>query len=136
VVFAEATHWYYNKNNKKTLPQAKVAIVALVWRENDEGDKVPTIMRAKMDFSQRKFDQKRQVFLQHTQCSDHEETVLTWLRGGGFVGAAGVLEGGAMVMVWFHVALCVESYAFHLGTSWEIWANLPTSTKMKCVEIV
>jgi len=59
----------------------------------------------------------------------------TWLRGGGFLGAAGVLEGGAMVMVWFHVALCVESYAFHLGTRLEKSAFLQTCTKMKCVEI-
>ena len=61
-------------------------------------------MNAKMDFSQRNFDQKRPVFLQYTQCSDNKETLLTWLRGGGFVGAVRVLEGGAMVMVFQNVS--------------------------------
>jgi len=135
VLFPEGTHWYY-KNNKQSLPQAKVAIVVLVWREDDEADKVPTIMIAKMNFSQRIFDQKRPVFLQYTQCSDYRETMRTWLGGGGFVGAVGVLEGGAMVMVWFHVAHCVESYAFHPGTSWAKMHSGPTCTKMKRIEIV
>ena len=83
----------------------------------------------------RDLEQKRPVFLQYTQCSDYRETTHTWLGGGGFLGAVGVLERGAMVMVWFHVALCVESYAFHLGTSWAIMI-LQTCTKMKRVEIV
>jgi hypothetical protein len=91
---------------------------------------------AKMNFSQRIFDQKRPVFLQYTQCSDYRETMRTWLGGGGFVGAVGVLEGGAMVMAWFHVAHCVESYAFHPGTSWAKMHSGPTCTKMKRVEIV
>jgi len=82
MLFPEGTHWYY-KNNKQSLPQAKVAIVVLVWREDDEADKVPTIMIAKMNFSQRIFDQKRPVFLQYTQCSDYRETMRTWLGGRG-----------------------------------------------------
>ena len=70
-----------------------------------------------MDFSQQIWEQKRPVFLQCTQCSDPRETGPTWWGGEGFPGAARVLVGGAMVMINFHVELCVESYAFHPGTS-------------------
>jgi hypothetical protein len=75
------------------------------------------IVHSKMDFSWRIWEQKRPVFLQCTQCSDPRETGPTWWGGEGFAGAARVLVGGAMVMINFHIELCVESYTFHPGTS-------------------
>jgi hypothetical protein len=53
------------------------------------------------------------------------------LGGEGFPGAARVLVGGAMVMINFHVELCVESYTFHPGTSLGKGAFPQTGTKMK-----
>jgi hypothetical protein len=75
------------------------------------------IVHSKMDFSWQIWEQKRPVFLQCTQCSDPRETGPTWWGGEGFAGAARVLVGGAMVMINFHIELCVESYTFHPGTS-------------------
>jgi hypothetical protein len=71
------------------------------------------IVHSKMDFSQRIWEQKRPVFLQCTQCNDPAHT---WWGGEGFPGAARVLVGVAMVMINFHVELCVESYALDNGT--------------------
>jgi hypothetical protein len=71
-----------------------------------------------MDFSRQIWEQKRPVFLQCTQYNDPRETAHTWWGGEGFPGAARVLVGVAMVMInLFHVELCLESYAFHTGTS-------------------
>jgi hypothetical protein len=71
-----------------------------------------------MDFSRQIWEQKRPVFLQCTQCNDPRETVHTWWGGEGFPGAARVLVGVAMVMINFHVELCVESYSFILVPVW------------------
>jgi hypothetical protein len=92
------------------------------------------IVHSKMDFSRRIWEQKRPVFLQCTQCSDPREAGPTWWGGEGFPGAARVLVGGAMVMINFHVELCVESYAFHLVPVWGKGAFPQTGTKMKCIE--
>ena len=69
-----------------------------------------------MDFSRQIWEQKRPVFLQYTQCNDPRETAHTWWGGKGFPGATRVLVGVAMVMINFHVELCVESYALDIGT--------------------
>jgi hypothetical protein len=74
------------------------------------------IVNSKMDFSRQIWEQQWQVFLQCTQCSDPRETGPTWWGGEGFPGATRVLVGGAMVMINFHIELCVESYTFHFGT--------------------
>jgi hypothetical protein len=92
------------------------------------------IVHSKMDFSQRIWEQKWPVFLQCTQCNDPGETVHTWWRGEGFPGAARVLVGVAMVMINFHVELCVESYVFHPGTGLGKGAFPQTGTKMKRIE--
>jgi hypothetical protein len=81
-----------------------------------------------MDFSQQIWEQKRPVFLQCTQCNDQGETAHTWWGGEGFPGAARVLVGVAMVMINFHVELCVESYVLDNGTGLEKGAFLQTST--------
>jgi hypothetical protein len=39
-----------------------------------------------------------------------------------------------MVMINFHVELCIESYTFHPGTSWGKGAFPQTGTKMKHIE--
>ena len=57
--------------------------------------------------------------MQCTQCNDPGETAHTWWGGEGFPGAARVLVGVAMVMINFHVELCVESYALDIGTGLE-----------------
>jgi hypothetical protein len=75
------------------------------------------IVHSKMDFSRRNWEQKRPVFLQYTQRNDPRETSHTWWGGKGFPGATRVMVVVAMVMINFHVELCVESYAFHPGTS-------------------
>jgi hypothetical protein len=92
------------------------------------------IVHSKMDFFQRIWEQKRPVFLQCTQCDDPRETAHTWWGGEGFPGAARVLVGVAMVMINFHVELCVESYALDIGTGLEKGAFPQTSTSIKCVE--
>jgi hypothetical protein len=90
------------------------------------------IVHSKMDFSQRIWEQKWPVFLQCTQCNDPGETVHTWWRGEGFPGAARVLVGVAMVMINFHVELCVESYVFHPGTGLGKGAFPQDETHRKC----
>ena len=50
-----------------------------------------------MDFSQRKLEQKRPVFLPHTQCDDAKDTAHNWRDGEGFRGDGRALEGGIMV---------------------------------------
>jgi hypothetical protein len=92
------------------------------------------IVHSKMDFFRQIWEQKRPVFLQCTQCNDPGETAHTWWGGEGFPGATRVLVGVAMVMINFHVELCVESYAFHPGTSLGKGAFPQTGTKMKCIE--
>jgi hypothetical protein len=92
------------------------------------------IVHSKMDFSRQIWEQQRPVFLQCTQCSDSRETGPTWWGEEGFPGAARVLVGGAMVMINFHVELCVESYAFHPGTSLGKRRLPQTGTKMKHIE--
>jgi hypothetical protein len=77
------------------------------------------IVHSKMDFSWRIWEQKWPVFLQGTQYSYPRETGPTWWGGEGFPGATRVLVGGVMVMINFHIELCVVSYAFHPGTSLE-----------------
>jgi uncharacterized membrane protein YedE/YeeE len=47
------------------------------------------------------------------------QTAHTWWGGEGFPGATRVLVGVAMVMINFHVELCVESYALDIGTGLE-----------------
>jgi hypothetical protein len=76
-----------------------------------------SIVHSKMDFSWQIWEQKQPVFLQCTQCNDPRETAHTWWGGEGFPGVTRVLVGGAMVMINFHIELCVESYSFHPGTS-------------------
>jgi hypothetical protein len=68
-----------------------------------------------------KFGAKTTSLLQYAQCSGSRETTHTRLRGEGFPGAVGVLEGGAMVMTNFHVELGIAKcliytifYAFEL----------------------
>jgi hypothetical protein len=92
------------------------------------------IVHSKMDFSRQNWEQKRPVFLQFTQCSDPTEAAHTWWGGEGFPGAARVLVGVAMVMKKFHVELCVESYAFHTGTSLGKGTFPQTGTSIKRVE--
>jgi hypothetical protein len=75
------------------------------------------IVHSKMDFSRQKWEQKQLILLQCTQCNDPRDTAHTWWGVEGFPGAARVLVGVAMVMINFHIELCVESYTFHTGTS-------------------
>jgi hypothetical protein len=94
-----------------------MAIVVLVCRENDTANKTCRANRAfKNGLFSAILGAKRPVFLQCTQCNDPRDTAHTWWGGEGFPGAARVLVGVAMVMINFHIELCVESYAFHLGT--------------------
>jgi hypothetical protein len=90
------------------------------------------IVHSKMDFSWQIWEQKQPVFLQCTQCNDPRETAHTWWGGEGFPGAARVLVGVAMVMINFHVELCVESYSYVLdiGTGLEKGTFPQTSTSI------
>jgi hypothetical protein len=91
-------------------------------------------VHSKMDFSWQNWEQKQPVFLQCTQCNDPRDTAHTWWGGEGFPGAARVLVGVAMVMINFHIELCVESYAFHTGTSLGKRHLSQAGTSMKHVE--
>jgi hypothetical protein len=77
---------------------------------------------------------KMTSLLQCTQCNDPGETAHTWWGGEGFPGAARVLVGVAMVMINFHVELCVESYTLDNGTDLEKGAFLQTSTIIYRIE--
>jgi hypothetical protein len=92
------------------------------------------IVHSKMDFSWQIWEQKQPVFLQCTQCSDPRETGPAWWGGEGFPGATRVLVRGAIVMINFHIELCIESYMFHPGSSlWKMHLS-PNGTKMKRIE--
>jgi hypothetical protein len=88
------------------------------------------MVHSKMDFSWQIWEQKWPVFLQCTQCNDPRETAHTWWGGEGFPDSARVLVGVAMVMINFHVELCVESYALDIGTGLKKGAFPQTTTSI------
>jgi hypothetical protein len=100
-----------------------MAIVVLICMENDT---------AKQQKAPRQSCIQKWTFL--SKIGSKNNTAHTWWGGEGFPGATRVLVGVAMVMINFHVELCIESYAFHTGTSLGKRHLPQTGTSMKWVE--